>query len=420
MNDLSGQESMRDQITPTTTLEKIIASDKPNMLDIAGDSLPFNFDTTDVGNPTNDPRVVSEELGITGFGKPNIRDVAGNELVGTIAPSTGGITTIDKPNIRDIAGPSTTVDESISIEDLSKPSNIGDFQITGAPDLTNQTGILNAPPSIGLAQDPDVEDPFDGKYSPSFEEKKAAEGILEGLLDKALDFSLSDIAKMGTNAITNKALKTLGFSDPFSFLGTMGINKFKNIQVQKEIEKQIASAKTRKEIREIQKNLDKKEDDINKNASNNDSKTGSSIVNPNSTFGKKQGYTGGTPNPHTSTGWSGSSKKASDKSSSNTGTPTGGGGKGGGADSGGKKGGTSSTSSGLGNLGFSDIRLKDNIELVGKSKSDINIYNFTYLNDPTVYQGVMAHEVPWASVKHDSGYLMVDYNKIDVDFKSIR
>jgi hypothetical protein len=70
-------------------------------------------------------------------------------------------------------------------------------------------------------------------------------------------------------------------------------------------------------------------------------------------------------------------------------------------------------------LGFSDIRLKDNIELVGKSPSDINIYNFTYLNDPKVYQGVMAQEVPWASVKHDSGYLMVDYNKVDVDFKSV-
>jgi len=68
-------------------------------------------------------------------------------------------------------------------------------------------------------------------------------------------------------------------------------------------------------------------------------------------------------------------------------------------------------------LGFSDIRLKDNIELVGKSPSDINIYNFTYLNDSTVYQGVMAQEVPWASVKHDNGYLMVDYNKVDVDFK---
>jgi len=32
----------------------------------------------------------------------------------------------------------------------------------------------------------------------------------------------------------------------------------------------------------------------------------------------------------------------------------------------------------------------------------------------------MAHEVPWASVEHDSGYLMVDYNKVDVDFKAIR
>ena len=70
-------------------------------------------------------------------------------------------------------------------------------------------------------------------------------------------------------------------------------------------------------------------------------------------------------------------------------------------------------------LGFSDIRLKDNIELIGKSPSDINIYNFTYLNDPRVYQGVMAQEVPWASVKHDSGYLMVDYNKVDVTFKKI-
>ena len=68
-------------------------------------------------------------------------------------------------------------------------------------------------------------------------------------------------------------------------------------------------------------------------------------------------------------------------------------------------------------LGFSDIRLKDNIELVGKSPSNINIYNFTYLNDPKVYQGVMAQEVPWASVEHNSGYLMVDYSKVDVEFK---
>ena len=54
---------------------------------------------------------------------------------------------------------------------------------------------------------------------------------------------------------------------------------------------------------------------------------------------------------------------------------------------------------------------------MGQSPSNINIYKFNYLNDPTVYQGVMAQEVPWASVKADNGYLMVDYNKVDVEFK---
>ena len=68
-------------------------------------------------------------------------------------------------------------------------------------------------------------------------------------------------------------------------------------------------------------------------------------------------------------------------------------------------------------LGFSDIRLKDNIEFIGQSPSNINIYKFNYLNDPTIYQGVMAQDVPWASVKSDNGYLMVDYNKVDVEFK---
>ena len=94
------------------------------------------------------------------------------------------------------------------------------------------------------------------------------------------------------------------------------------------------------------------------------------------------------------------------------------GGGGGGARSGGSSsGGTSSTSSGLGGLGFSDIRLKDNVELIGKSPSNINIYKFNYKGDSTIYQGAMANEVSWASVKADNGYLMIDYDKIDVEFK---
>jgi len=88
--------------------------------------------------------------------------------------------------------------------------------------------------------------------------------------------------------------------------------------------------------------------------------------------------------------------------------------------SGGSSRNTSSTSSGLGSFGgfgFSDIRLKENVKLIGKSPSNINIYKFNYKNNPTTYQGAMAHEVPWASVKHSNGYMMVDYNQIDVDFK---
>ena len=68
---------------------------------------------------------------------------------------------------------------------------------------------------------------------------------------------------------------------------------------------------------------------------------------------------------------------------------------------------------------FSDIRLKTNIELIGKSPSNINIYEFSYIGSPIKYVGVMAHEVPWATEKHESGYLMVDYNKVDVEFRRL-
>ena len=60
-----------------------------NMRDVAGESLPFNIEN--LGNPTNDKRVVSEELGMTGFGKPNMRQVAGESNIdrfsNTVAPT---------------------------------------------------------------------------------------------------------------------------------------------------------------------------------------------------------------------------------------------------------------------------------------------------------------------------------------------
>tara|TARA_Y100000296_G_scaffold9997_1_gene11495 strand:+ start:59 stop:2227 length:2169 start_codon:yes stop_codon:yes gene_type:complete len=67
----------------------------------------------------------------------------------------------------------------------------------------------------------------------------------------------------------------------------------------------------------------------------------------------------------------------------------------------------------------SDIQLKEDIKVEGKSPSNINIYSFKYKGEEGRYEGVMAQEVPWASVVGDDGYLMVDYSKLDVEFKRL-
>ena len=71
----------------------------------------------------------------------------------------------------------------------------------------------------------------------------------------------------------------------------------------------------------------------------------------------------------------------------------------------------------------SDIRLKENIELVGSSPSGINIYEFDYKDKSYGegrYKGVMAQEIPKASFRGSDGYLMVDYSGLDVKFERIR
>ena len=72
---------------------------------------------------------------------------------------------------------------------------------------------------------------------------------------------------------------------------------------------------------------------------------------------------------------------------------------------------------------MSDRRLKKNIELIGTSPSGIGIYNFEYADKAFgsgTYQGTMSDEVPSSAIiKHKSGYDMVDYSKIDVEFKNI-
>ncbi len=68
---------------------------------------------------------------------------------------------------------------------------------------------------------------------------------------------------------------------------------------------------------------------------------------------------------------------------------------------------------------WSDIRLKEDIQLIGKSQSGINIYRFKYKHTNGIYEGVMAQEVPWARKMTDTGFYMVDYNKVDVEFRRL-
>ena len=79
----------------------------------------------------------------------------------------------------------------------------------------------------------------------------------------------------------------------------------------------------------------------------------------------------------------------------------------------------------VGKLFRSDRRLKTDLNLIGRSPSGINIYEFRFIADPNKkYQGVLADELlgtPFESaVYFDSeGYYAVDYDNIDVTFKEV-
>jgi len=69
----------------------------------------------------------------------------------------------------------------------------------------------------------------------------------------------------------------------------------------------------------------------------------------------------------------------------------------------------------------SDRRLKENIQKIGESISGLGIYKFNYIGKAKQYIGAMADEVikvvPEAVGTMSNGYLGVNYNLIDVDFK---
>ncbi len=74
-------------------------------------------------------------------------------------------------------------------------------------------------------------------------------------------------------------------------------------------------------------------------------------------------------------------------------------------------------------IAASSEKLKDNIIKVGESIEGHNIYKFNYKGDSRKYIGVIAEEVkkvkPEAVSRLSNGYLGVNYNLIDVDFKEV-
>jgi len=79
----------------------------------------------------------------------------------------------------------------------------------------------------------------------------------------------------------------------------------------------------------------------------------------------------------------------------------------------------------VGVVSTSDIRLKVILEIIGVSKSGLNIYLFRYISDPErVYQGVIAQELldsnfSFAVYTNSNGFYQVDYSQIDVEFVEV-
>ena len=72
--------------------------------------------------------------------------------------------------------------------------------------------------------------------------------------------------------------------------------------------------------------------------------------------------------------------------------------------------------------GFSDRKLKKNINKIGESPSGLNIYSFEFKDSKYgegLFQGVMSDEIPQEAVTRLDGYDMVNYNMLDVEFKQI-
>ena len=115
--------------------------DQPyNMTDVAGESLPFNIDN--LGNPNNDPRVVSEELGMTGYGRPSMMDIAGTSMIDRFSNSIAPV------------APTETMYEDLIMNPENNPNRLQNLERN--IDIDNEEfeeipgfNFIDAPTSLG-------------------------------------------------------------------------------------------------------------------------------------------------------------------------------------------------------------------------------------------------------------------------------
>ena len=136
---------------------------------------------------------------------------------------------------------------------------------------------------------------------------------ISGTLGSKYGISKSDIQGIIDGTITEEEIEEkYGITtNLISNLKNINIAKknFNKLQTKSQKIKELKEKQKRqKEVAKLQAKVNRKEDNINKGAEKGKN-TGT--VNPYSAYGKSQGYTGGNANPHTDTGWSGSSKGGS-------------------------------------------------------------------------------------------------------------
>jgi hypothetical protein len=179
------------------------------------------------------------------------------------------------------------------------PYNRTSYGIAGLSD--QQKGLYDSLASQGLLfEGPGGFKTATGKNIVSF-----ADNYVDNQVDLFNDLSADGLSLDDDgNVVDAFGNRVTGFKE-IQFLEAYTVNQNQKKQIEQ-------NKKRKEEIRQTQGAIDRRETDINKATEQGqqiNENEGIGSVNPNSAYGKKEGYKGGTANPHTQTGWSGSSKE---------------------------------------------------------------------------------------------------------------